>query len=138
MHGVQPDPIAADILRKEPEHETFARLKIAPLGINSFLFLLELQEERASSLSLASRMVESLKFLPAQARLYKGSEPIQFFTIFQSFIIFKGGLSSEYKNYIAKELKMRHIKRMELHYPMFRVLDQIICKQYKLNRSHRL
>ncbi|GAB4833967.1 hypothetical protein Ancab_032217 [Ancistrocladus abbreviatus] len=30
LHGVQPDPIAADILRKEPEHETFVRLKISP------------------------------------------------------------------------------------------------------------
>ncbi|CAJ1948506.1 unnamed protein product [Sphenostylis stenocarpa] len=31
LHGVQPDPIAADILRKEPEHETFAKLKITPI-----------------------------------------------------------------------------------------------------------
>ncbi|XP_057439977.1 AMP deaminase-like [Lotus japonicus] len=31
LQGVQPDPIAADILRKEPEHETFARLKITPI-----------------------------------------------------------------------------------------------------------
>ncbi|XP_072997218.1 probable AMP deaminase [Typha latifolia] len=31
LHGVQPDPVAADILRKEPEQETFTRLKIAPL-----------------------------------------------------------------------------------------------------------
>ncbi|KAI3507367.1 hypothetical protein L1887_22351 [Cichorium endivia] len=30
LHGVQPDPVAADILRKEPEHETFVRLKITP------------------------------------------------------------------------------------------------------------
>lgn len=39
LHGVQPDPIAADILRKEPEQETFARLKITPSGsglISSF------------------------------------------------------------------------------------------------------
>lgn len=34
LHGVQPDPIAADILRKEPEQETFARLRITPIGIN--------------------------------------------------------------------------------------------------------
>ncbi|KAL5149862.1 AMP deaminase [Glycine soja] len=27
----EPDPIAADILRKEPEHETFTRLRITPL-----------------------------------------------------------------------------------------------------------
>ncbi|XP_019052864.1 PREDICTED: AMP deaminase [Nelumbo nucifera] len=30
LHGVQPDPVAADILRKEPEQETFVRLKITP------------------------------------------------------------------------------------------------------------
>ncbi|XP_020522307.1 AMP deaminase [Amborella trichopoda] len=30
LHGVQPDPVAADILRKEPEQETFVRLKISP------------------------------------------------------------------------------------------------------------
>ncbi|KAI3525738.1 hypothetical protein L1887_04778 [Cichorium endivia] len=30
LHGVQPDPVAADILRKEPEHETFVRLRITP------------------------------------------------------------------------------------------------------------
>ncbi|CAH8387345.1 unnamed protein product [Eruca vesicaria subsp. sativa] len=28
LHGVQPDPIAADILRKEPEQETFVRLDV--------------------------------------------------------------------------------------------------------------
>ncbi|KAL2337728.1 hypothetical protein Fmac_012174 [Flemingia macrophylla] len=31
LHGVQPDPIAADILRKGPEQETFARLNITPI-----------------------------------------------------------------------------------------------------------
>ncbi|KAL6003363.1 hypothetical protein ACLOJK_023586 [Asimina triloba] len=30
LHGVPPDPVAADILRKEPEQETFVRLKISP------------------------------------------------------------------------------------------------------------
>lgn len=35
LHGVQPDPIAADILRKEPEQETFARLKITPIEMPS-------------------------------------------------------------------------------------------------------
>ncbi|MQL81060.1 hypothetical protein Taro_013518, partial [Colocasia esculenta] len=30
LHGVQPDPVAADILRKEPEQESFIRLKITP------------------------------------------------------------------------------------------------------------
>ncbi|KAI3947262.1 hypothetical protein MKX01_019915 [Papaver californicum] len=35
LHGVQPDPIAADILRKEPEHESFVRLKITPNEVPS-------------------------------------------------------------------------------------------------------
>lgn len=38
LHGVQPDPIAADILRKEPEQETFVRLNITPSGIASWNF----------------------------------------------------------------------------------------------------
>ncbi|KAK1293323.1 Villin-4 [Acorus calamus] len=59
------------------------------------------QEERASALSLASKMVESLKSQAVQARFYEGKEPIQFFSIFQSFIIFKGGVSTGYKKYIA-------------------------------------
>uniref|UniRef100_A0A6N2M4K4 Gelsolin-like domain-containing protein n=1 Tax=Salix viminalis TaxID=40686 RepID=A0A6N2M4K4_SALVM len=59
-------------------------------------------EERASAISLVSKMVESLKFLPSQARIYEGNEPIQFFSIFQSFIVFKGGHSSGYKKYIAE------------------------------------
>ncbi|KAJ4772712.1 AMP deaminase [Rhynchospora pubera] len=31
LHGVQPDPIAADILRKEPEQESFTKLHITPI-----------------------------------------------------------------------------------------------------------
>lgn len=43
LHGVQPDPIAADILRKEPEHETFVRLRISPFGtFLLYLYLLDL------------------------------------------------------------------------------------------------
>ncbi|XP_015866055.2 villin-4 [Ziziphus jujuba] len=61
------------------------------------------EEERASAVSLASKMVESLKFLPAQARIYEGNEPIQFYSIFQSIIVFKGGLSDGYKKYVAEK-----------------------------------
>ncbi|XAR68798.1 AMP deaminase [Bertholletia excelsa] len=35
LHGVPPDPVAADILRKEPEHETFVRLNISPYEVPS-------------------------------------------------------------------------------------------------------
>ena len=33
LHGVQPDPVAADILRKEPEQESYIKLRITPTGI---------------------------------------------------------------------------------------------------------
>uniref|UniRef100_A0A6N2KK97 AMP deaminase n=1 Tax=Salix viminalis TaxID=40686 RepID=A0A6N2KK97_SALVM len=52
LHGVQPDPIAADILRKEPEQETFARLKISPIEVpsqdevDSYIILQECLEMR--------------------------------------------------------------------------------------------
>ncbi|XP_027922177.1 villin-4 isoform X1 [Vigna unguiculata] len=62
-----------------------------------------IEEERASALSLASKMVESMKFIPCQVRIYEGSEPIQFHAILQSCIVFKGGLSDGYKNYIAEK-----------------------------------
>ncbi|KAL2482931.1 Villin-4 [Forsythia ovata] len=62
-----------------------------------------IEDDRISATSQASKMVESLKFLPAQARIYEGNEPIQFFAIFQSFIVLKGGLSEGYKNYIAEK-----------------------------------
>ncbi|KAK4485582.1 hypothetical protein RD792_008225 [Penstemon davidsonii] len=66
-----------------------------------------IEDDRVSATSQASKMVEALKFLPTQARdsiarIYEGHEPIQFFAIFQSFIVFKGGLGTGYKNHIAE------------------------------------
>ncbi|KAL6555255.1 Villin-4 [Orobanche gracilis] len=61
------------------------------------------EEDRVTATSQASMMVEALKFLSAQVRIYEGKEPIQFFAIFQSFIVFKGGLSNGYKRYIAEK-----------------------------------
>ncbi|XP_062226637.1 villin-4-like isoform X2 [Phragmites australis] len=60
------------------------------------------EEERVSAMSLASKMVQAAKFQAVQARLYEGKEPLQFFVIFQSFQVFKGGLSSGYKNFVAQ------------------------------------
>ncbi|XP_010928695.1 villin-3 isoform X2 [Elaeis guineensis] len=59
-----------------------------------------IEEERSAAISLASKMVESLKLQAVQARFYEGKEPVQFFSIFQSFIVYKGGLSSGYKKYV--------------------------------------
>ncbi|XP_019092506.1 PREDICTED: villin-5 [Camelina sativa] len=61
-----------------------------------------IEDDRASAISMASKMVESMKFMPAQARIYEGKEPVQFFVIMQSFITFKGGLSDAFKKYIAE------------------------------------
>ncbi|KAK7291876.1 hypothetical protein RIF29_07376 [Crotalaria pallida] len=62
-----------------------------------------IEEDRSSALSMASKMVESMKFIPSLARIYEGSEPIQFHSILQSFVVFKGGLSDGYKNHIAEK-----------------------------------
>ncbi|KAG1364135.1 villin-3 [Cocos nucifera] len=61
-----------------------------------------IEEERSAAISLASKMVESLKLQAVQARFYEGKEPVQFFSIFQSFILYKGGLSSGYKKYVTE------------------------------------
>ncbi|WJX96600.1 Villin-4 [Trifolium repens] len=61
------------------------------------------EEERASALLLATKMVETMKFIPSMARIYEGSETIQFHSILQSLIVFKGGLSDAYKNYVAEK-----------------------------------
>ncbi|KAG8086995.1 hypothetical protein GUJ93_ZPchr0010g7989 [Zizania palustris] len=61
-----------------------------------------IEEDRVIAVSLASKMVESSKFQAVQTRLYEGKEPIQFFVIFQSFQVFKGGLSSGYRKFIAE------------------------------------
>ncbi|WOK95014.1 villin-4 isoform X1 [Canna indica] len=60
------------------------------------------EEERTAAISLASKMVENLKSQAVLARFYEGKEPIQFFSIFQSFLLFKGGISSGYKNFVKE------------------------------------
>ncbi|XP_047324428.1 villin-4-like [Impatiens glandulifera] len=61
------------------------------------------QEDQASAVSQASKMVESLKFQAVQARFYEGNEPIQFLSIFQSFVVYKGGKSEAYKKYVSEQ-----------------------------------
>ncbi|KAL0729194.1 hypothetical protein Bca4012_025287 [Brassica carinata] len=70
--------------------------------VGTWLGKQSVEEDRESAISMASKMVESMKFMPAQARIYEGKEPIQFFVIMQSFITFKGGLSDAFKKYIAE------------------------------------
>ncbi|KAL6843230.1 hypothetical protein ACP4OV_026943 [Aristida adscensionis] len=70
--------------------------------IGTWLGKKSIEDDRVTAISLASKMVESAKFQAAQARLYEGKEPIQFFVIFQSLQVFKGGLSSGYKKFVAE------------------------------------
>ncbi|XP_060193840.1 villin-4 [Lycium barbarum] len=61
------------------------------------------QEDRVSAISQAGKIIELLKFSATQARIYEGYEPLQFFVIFQSFIVFKGGLSEGYKKHLVEK-----------------------------------
>ncbi|KAL4323859.1 hypothetical protein GQ457_11G018240 [Hibiscus cannabinus] len=71
--------------------------------IGTWLGKQSIEKDRASAVSQANKMVESMKFTVAQACIHEGSEPVLFLLIFQSFIVFKGGLSDGYKNYIAEK-----------------------------------
>ncbi|XP_023765341.1 villin-4 isoform X1 [Lactuca sativa] len=61
------------------------------------------KEDRDSTMLLITKMLESVKFLATQARVYEGDEPFLFYAIFQSFMVLKGGLSKGYKNYISEK-----------------------------------
>ncbi|CAN6450893.1 unnamed protein product [Victoria cruziana] len=61
-----------------------------------------IEDERTSAISIMNKMSEALKGQVAQARIFEGKEPIQFFLILQSFTVFKGGISKGYKNYISE------------------------------------
>ncbi|ONK69614.1 uncharacterized protein A4U43_C05F24820 [Asparagus officinalis] len=61
-----------------------------------------IEEERSAATSLANEMAESFKLQAVQARFYEGNEAIQFHSILQRFILYKGGLSSGYKKFITE------------------------------------
>jgi len=58
--------------------------------------------ERSAAISLADKMIESLKFQAALVRVYEGKEPIEFFPIFQNLVIYKGGTSTGYKKFVSE------------------------------------
>ncbi|CAI9099911.1 OLC1v1036806C1 [Oldenlandia corymbosa var. corymbosa] len=59
------------------------------------------EEDQNTAASLATAMCNSLKGRPVLGRIFQGKEPPQFVAIFQPMVIFKGGISSGYKNYVA-------------------------------------
>ncbi|PKA52011.1 Villin-1 [Apostasia shenzhenica] len=66
------------------------------LGCNSIL------EDRVDAICLMRQMIDSTKGHYVMAKIFEGKEPQPFFTIFQSLVIFKGGLSSGYKQWISE------------------------------------
>ncbi|KAM7505452.1 hypothetical protein LguiB_004356 [Lonicera macranthoides] len=59
------------------------------------------EEDRTTAASLANTLFNTLKGRPVQGRIFQGKEPPQFIAIFQPMVVFKGGLSSGYKDHIA-------------------------------------
>ncbi|KAL5580762.1 hypothetical protein UlMin_013204 [Ulmus minor] len=62
-----------------------------------------LMEDRKDVISHTNTIVESTKGEPVLAQVVQDKEPDQFFFIFQTLIIFKGGKSARYKEFIAEK-----------------------------------
>ncbi|RWR95385.1 villin-2 [Cinnamomum micranthum f. kanehirae] len=60
-----------------------------------------IQEDQMMATRLANTMTTSLKGRPVQGRVIQGKEPPQFIALFQPMVVFKGGVSSGYKKFIA-------------------------------------
>ncbi|KAH9701669.1 Villin-1 [Citrus sinensis] len=60
-------------------------------------------EDRAAAISHMSAIVDSTRGEAVMAQVHQDMEPVQFFLIFQSLIVFKGGLSTQYKKFIVEE-----------------------------------
>ncbi|XP_020571122.1 villin-1 isoform X2 [Phalaenopsis equestris] len=67
------------------------------LGLDSTL------EDQVNALSLMTRMTESIKGSYVMAQICEGKEPQLFFSIFQSLVILKGGLSSGYILFLSEQ-----------------------------------
>ncbi|KAK9124474.1 hypothetical protein Sjap_014076 [Stephania japonica] len=66
------------------------------LGSNS------IKEDRDDTVSHMSAMINSIKGHPVMAHIFEGKEPVQFYSIFQKLVVFKGGWSSRYKKSITE------------------------------------
>ncbi|XP_022755879.1 villin-1 isoform X2 [Durio zibethinus] len=59
-------------------------------------------EDRADAIFHMSAIVDSTKGDPVMAQVTQNKEPVQFFLIFQTLIVYKGGISAGYKKFIAE------------------------------------
>ncbi|KAL8152601.1 hypothetical protein V2J09_010361 [Rumex salicifolius] len=116
LHGVQPDPITADILRKEPEHETFVRLRISPYEtpapdeIESYMVLQECLELRESYIfrDIVTPWVKEVISDPSTPK--PNPNPFHYFPEGKSdhFFQMEDGVVQVYANKDSKE-KMFHV-----------------------------
>ncbi|MFS7953504.1 putative villin headpiece, villin/Gelsolin, ADF-H/Gelsolin-like domain superfamily [Helianthus anomalus] len=60
-------------------------------------------EDRDDAVSLTSVIIDSTKAEPVLARIVENKEPSQFFMIFKTLIMFKGGMGSRYKSIVAEK-----------------------------------
>ncbi|KAK1589367.1 hypothetical protein Q3G72_033273 [Acer saccharum] len=59
-------------------------------------------EDRVYAISHMSAIVDSFRGEPVMAQVIQDKETVQFFLILQTLIVFKGGLSTRYKKFIAE------------------------------------
>ncbi|KAM1697997.1 hypothetical protein ACFX14_029174 [Malus domestica] len=59
-------------------------------------------EDQRDAISRMNALVDSTKGDPVLAQVMENKEPSQFFSIFRTLIIYKGGRSARYKNFIAE------------------------------------
>ncbi|XP_042492503.1 villin-1 isoform X2 [Macadamia integrifolia] len=80
-----------------PGDEKDELLFYAWLGCNS------VTEDRVEAISHMNAMVDSNKGAAVLAQVVEGEEPVQFYSIFEILIVFKGGMSSRYKCFISEK-----------------------------------
>ncbi|EEF36749.1 villin-1 [Ricinus communis] len=61
-----------------------------------------IQDDRVDAISHINAIADSTKGDPVLAQVFGDKEPLQLFLIFQTVIIFKGGLSKRYKRFISE------------------------------------
>ncbi|KAH0853661.1 hypothetical protein HID58_092983 [Brassica napus] len=60
-------------------------------------YIVHMEEDRADAISNASAIVSSTKGESVMCHIHQGNEPARFYSMFQSLVVFKGGLSKRYK-----------------------------------------
>ncbi|KAL1195728.1 Villin-1 [Cardamine amara subsp. amara] len=79
-----------------------------------------MQQDRADAISNASGIVASTKGESVMCHVYQGNEPARFFPMFQSLVVFEGGLSRQYKMFLEEKLDRDEIST-EKKASLFRV-----------------